>query len=84
MQHKFSRRHFLQGSAAVAGGAGLVIAASEKAEAKVAQATVHYQEKPKGAQECSNCNYFEPPSSCKLVEGPINPSGWCMLWAKKA
>jgi hypothetical protein len=23
---------------------------------------------------------FIPPSSCRLVEGPISAHGWCRLW----
>ena len=82
MQRKFSRRHFLQGSAVLAGGAGLVMA-PDKAEAKVAQSVARYQDSPHGDERCDNCNYFEPPNACKLVEGPISPQGWCTLWAKK-
>jgi len=26
---------------------------------------------------------FEPPNACKVVEGEINPSGWCQLFVKK-
>ncbi len=52
---------------------------------KVKKETVQYQEQPKGDQQCSLCMHFQAESStCKLVEGPINPSGWCVLWAKKA
>lgn len=83
MQHKFSRRNFLKGSAAVAGGAGFLAAASAQAQTKMSQAAAKYRNSPNGSQECSNCNFFEPPSSCKVVEGPISPQGWCMLWAKK-
>ena len=84
MQRKFSRRHFLHGAAALAGGAGLTVAASQRAQAqaKVSQTVVHYQATPKGSQRCDNCKFFEPPNACKLVQGPISPSGWCTLWAK--
>jgi len=51
---------------------------------KLSKAQVHYQEQPKGEQKCSTCNNFIAASStCKLVEGPINPNGWCMLWVLK-
>lgn len=53
------------------------------ATAKVSQASVQYQAQPKGDQQCSKCRYFIAESkTCQLVEGEINPSGWCTLWAK--
>jgi hypothetical protein len=52
---------------------------------KLPQATVQYQAQPKGEQKCSLCtNYIAESSSCKLVDGPISPEGWCSLWTKKA
>ncbi len=51
---------------------------------RVAKASVQYQDQPKGDQKCSNCLQFVEPDGCKVVEGPINPDGWCILWAKKA
>jgi hypothetical protein len=52
---------------------------------KTPKAAVKYQNKPKGTQKCSICtNYIAASKTCKLVEGPINPNGWCILWAKKA
>jgi hypothetical protein len=52
---------------------------------KVAKSGVKYQNKPKGAQKCSLCtNYIAASKTCKRVEGPINPDGWCILWTAKA
>ena len=53
------------------------------AQQKAKQKLVQYQEKPKGTQECDNCLQFVAPDSCKLVEGKINPKGWCQLYAPK-
>jgi hypothetical protein len=53
------------------------------AQPKIAQKLVQYQETPKGPQECDNCLQFVAPSSCKMVEGKINPKGWCQLYAPK-
>jgi hypothetical protein len=49
----------------------------------VAPKLVQYQEKPKGTQECDGCLHFVAPSSCKMVDGKINPKGWCALFAPK-
>ena len=52
---------------------------------KVSQASVQYQTHPKGEQKCSGCiNFIAESNTCKLVEGQINPEGWCVLWMKKA
>lgn len=59
--------------------------AAPAATQKVSQASVQYQQEPKGDQKCDGCLHFIPESStCKLVEGQINPNGWCTLWVKKA
>jgi hypothetical protein len=67
-------------------GAGVLAAlipGRAMAQTKIAQKFVQYQEKPKGPQECDNCLHFVAPSSCKMVEGKINPKGWCSLYAPK-
>ena len=81
-ERRTSRRAMLwTGVAALAA----VVAAPQRAaaQAKIAQNLVHYQEKPKGPQECDNCLHFVPPASCKMVAGKINPKGWCQLYAPK-
>ena len=53
---------------------------------------VGYQDVPSGGQVCAQCVYFifKPSqgnvvqSRCKLVAGPISPSGWCEVWQPKA
>jgi len=86
-QHKISRRSMLTRAAWVAGAtlAGAVIPIElASAQQKVSQQAMKYQNKPNGDQMCSNCMQFQPPSSCKVVEGTISPNGWCMAWVKKA
>ena len=75
-----SRRSML-GLAAAALAALLPISAA--AQQKIAQKMVQYQDKPKGPQECDNCLQFIAPHGCKLVDGTINPKGWCQLYAAK-
>lgn len=50
---------------------------------KISKAQVKYQEEPKGKQHCAVCANFIAPDSCRLVEGKINPNGWCTLFAPK-
>src|SRR5580765_8362766 len=67
-------------------GVGLIGAAipgRAGAQQKMAPKLVQYQEKPKGTQECDQCLHFVAPASCKMVEGVINPKGWCALFAPK-
>jgi hypothetical protein len=59
------------------------LAETAYAVAKFAQSNAGYQAKPMGAAECSTCRNFEAPSSCKVVEGVIAPSGWCRLYAQR-
>ena len=63
--------------------ASALVATRATAQQKAKQKLVQYQEKPKGTQECDNCLQFVAPDSCKLVEGKINPKGWCQLYAPK-
>jgi len=79
-ENKASRREWLLL------GVGLIAAAMPGpagAQQKMAQKLVQYQDKPKGAQECDTCLHFVPPAACKMVDGTINPKGWCALFAPK-
>ena len=76
-----SRRNVLRAGLGLL--AGILIPVKTYAQQKIAQNLVHYQEKPKGPQECDNCLHFVPPSSCKMVAGKINAKGWCQLYAPK-
>lgn len=59
--------------------------AAPAAPAKASQASVQYQAQPRGEKKCADCVHFIAESNtCKLVEGDIRPTGWCVLWAKKA
>ncbi|HWF01133.1 MAG TPA: high-potential iron-sulfur protein [Caulobacteraceae bacterium] len=84
-----TRRSLLIG-AVLAGAAPLAIAgASHAAGGTLAKATAKYQDKPMNGQVCSGCSYWLPGKTpkdkglCKLVAGPIDPNGWCQLYAAK-
>ena len=79
-----SRRDFLFVAAAGGGaviGAGL--AASPAAAAKMSAKAMSYRPTPNGKQSCANCANFEPPAACKVVDGAISASGWCILYRPK-
>ncbi|HEY4809147.1 MAG TPA: high potential iron sulfur protein [Roseiarcus sp.] len=68
---------------AAAGAAPLLALMSSEAQAKLAPAAVKYQTTPKDDHQCDGCIQFVAPNSCKLVDGDIVPTGWCLLWVKK-
>ena len=78
-----SRRALLRRAAAAGAGTALLLGTVSPAEAKMTQDEAGYQQMPKGDQSCSNCNLFSPPASCSLVDGTINPQGWCRYHQNK-
>ena len=76
-----ARRTMLKASLAVI---PLGLSGKAPAQAKIAQNLVQYQEQPKGDAECDKCAQFVAPGSCKVVEGKINPKGWCVAFAPKS
>jgi anaerobic selenocysteine-containing dehydrogenase len=81
-----SRRDFLF-VAAAGGGAVLgasLVAAPAAAATKMPQKAVNYQPTPKGNMRCDNCSLWQGPASCKLVDGSIAASGWCVLYKAKS
>lgn len=61
-------------------------------EAQIATRTnnAYVEETPKPEQRCDNCALYTQPDSsaecggCTVVAGPINPGGWCRIWAPAA
>ena len=82
---RVSRRDFLFATA-VAGGAMLgagMVASPAAAQNKMSPKAMQYRPTPNGNQRCSNCANWQAPGSCKVVDGPIAPSGWCILYNPK-
>lgn len=79
-----SRRSLFRGAAIVACSVLGVLGMENSALAKMSQKAAGYQEKPKDDQQCSGCTLFKAPDACTLVDGSINPAGWCRFYAKKA
>jgi hypothetical protein len=63
--------------------------AAAPAAAKLGKGDVNYQLKPNGSARCGLCKSLRAgasssaPGACVLVEGPIPPSGWCVLFAPR-
>ena len=51
------------------------------AREKMSQKEAEYQDSPKDIRMCATCTFFEPPRSCKVVEGEISPNRWCKVFA---
>jgi High potential iron-sulfur protein len=69
---------------AVAGTSWVVAGrASADSANKASQKAVGYQAQPNDGKKCANCAQFKSPDDCKLVQGPINPDGWCRLYSAK-
>jgi len=84
---KVSRRSVLRGVALLAGAAltaSVVQSNDALAQAKASKEAMKYQDKPSGDKQCSNCLQFVAPNGCKVVEGAVSPSGYCIAWVKKA
>jgi High potential iron-sulfur protein len=60
------------------------------AQAKASKEAMKYQDQPKDGQRCDTCMQFVPGAkpgaqgTCKVVDGPISPSGWCIAYVKKS
>ncbi len=83
---KFSRRAFFRGAATVAGAAiaaGVIPIRVAQAQAKASKESMKYQDHPSNGAQCSECQYFQAPHSCSIVDGDISPNGWCVAFNKK-
>jgi hypothetical protein len=59
------------------------------ASTKTPKSAVQYRNKPKNGKMCSKCMFYIPGKSnsakgkCQVVQGAIDPQGWCMLFTPK-
>ncbi|HSQ04045.1 MAG TPA: high-potential iron-sulfur protein [Burkholderiales bacterium] len=58
------------------------------AAGKAAREIVQYRDEPRNGKACVNCwAYVNGPAAgegtCKVVEGPISPNGWCMAFSPR-
>ena len=74
----------------VAAAATLPLVGAALAQSKATKQAMKYQDQPKDGQRCDQCMQFIAPAKkgaqggCKVVEGPISPSGWCIASVKKS
>jgi len=79
-----TRRQLIGRVVLMAGALGASLAAGRAAAAtKLSHGDVGYQPKPQGKARCELCVNWQAPDACKLVAGPISPSGWCGLFVPR-
>ena len=81
-----SRRGILKSGLGLLAATATVAATATSARAqdqKIGQALVQYQPGPKDGLVCNKCVNWVAPNACKIVEGNINPQGWCVAYAPK-
>ena len=87
MNHSDSSRRGIMRSGLGLLAAGTALATGSRAaraqDQKIAQNLVQYQNEPKDGAECDGCVNWVNPNACKIVEGNINPKGWCVAYAPK-
>jgi hypothetical protein len=49
---------------------------------KLSKPSVGYEHPARGPHHCRQCEHFEPPSRCAIVEGVIRPEDWCRRFKK--
>jgi hypothetical protein len=52
-----------------------------QASDKMTRQQAQYQDTPNDIYSCETCSLFEPPKSCKVVEGEVSKDGWCKAFA---
>lgn len=88
MTDKITRRHLFAQAGGV--GIGIMIApasASASQSASVSKGAAIYRLANSPKQRCSDCRLFLPAPSiglsrCRVVGGPIEPGGVCVLWER--
>ena len=87
---RVTRRVFIGSVVILPALAGAIGAVASADTAKSSQASMHYQTTPNDGKQCSQCNFFVPGSSasangtCKIVDGSITPTGWCIAFSAKS
>ncbi len=67
----------------VAGGAALMLAGTQQAEAKVSKTAAKYRSSPKMGKSCGGCAKYMGNGKCSAVKGTVSKNGYCNLYAAK-
>jgi hypothetical protein len=78
---RLARRSLLRRILVAAGASAFLRAPYPTAAAvKISQKAVAYQDHPEGDKRCEKCAQFQPPNACKMVDGTIDPQGYCRIF----
>ena len=84
MEYFSHRRSVLKVAMAfVAAGLVLPLTWGRALAAKATQKAAKYQDSPRGPAQCDNCALWIAPDQCKIVEGPLSPTGWCAVYSRR-
>jgi len=78
-----TRRGVMRTGLGLIAGTTALASAARADDDKIGKELVQYQTTPKNGQECDACVNWLAPAACKIVEGQINPKGWCVAFAPK-
>jgi hypothetical protein len=76
-----SRRKVMSAAVKLVSAAILLRISRTQASEKMTRQQAEYQDTPKDIYSCEVCSLFEPPKSCKVVEGEVSKDGWCKAFA---
>ena len=88
----FSRRTLLRDSAMLMTSLAAIPIALTSTPARASKASksdFHYQDQPRDGKKCADCAAYlanpsaNAPGACKIVDGPVNPNGWCMAYSAR-
>ena len=79
--NQLGRRSLLRRILAAAGVSALFHTPyAATAAPKISQRAVAYQDHPEGEKRCERCAQFQAPNACKMVDGTIDPQGYCRIF----
>ena len=44
---------------------------------KISKTRANYIQQSMSGEKCRNCRHFIRPNKCEIVQGTIDPEGWC-------
>ena len=79
-----TRRLLLRRILGAVGAAAILCARPNTVTAviNISQKAVAYQDHPEGDKRCEKCAQFQAPNGCKMVDGTINPQGYCRIFVQ--
>jgi hypothetical protein len=50
---------------------------------KIDKSSANYTDHGVGGEVCHNCRHFRAPHRCEIVDGYIEPGGWCRYFEEE-